>query len=67
VCGIELEGIAGKPGARAYDLFTRAFWDKGLLIRTTADVIALSPPLIINKAQIDEMFGSIADLLKSIK
>jgi beta-alanine--pyruvate transaminase len=67
VCGIELEGIAGKPGARAYDLFNRAFWDKGLLIRTTADVIALSPPLIINKAQIDEMFGSIADLLKAIK
>lgn len=67
VCGIELEGIAGKPGARAYDSFNRAFWDKGLLIRTTADVIALSPPLIINKAQVDEMFGSIADLLKAIK
>lgn len=67
VCGIELEGIAGKPGARAYDLFNKAFWDKGLLIRTTADVIALSPPLIINKAQVDQMFGSIADILKSIK
>ncbi len=67
VCGIELEGIAGKPGARAYDLFNKAFWNKGLLIRTTADVIALSPPLIINKAQVDQMFGSIADILKSIK
>ncbi|MFC7297233.1 aspartate aminotransferase family protein [Herminiimonas aquatilis] len=67
VCGIELEGISGKPGARAYDLFNQAFWDKGLLIRTTADVVALSPPLIINKAQIDQMFSSIADLLKSIK
>lgn len=67
VCGIELEGIAGKPGARAYDVFNQAFWDKGLLIRTTADVIALSPPLIINKAQVDEMFGRIADILKSIK
>lgn len=67
VCGIELEGIAGKPGARAYDLFNQAFWDKGLLIRTTADVIALSPPLIINKAQVDQIFGSIADLLRTIK
>lgn len=67
VCGIELEGIAGKPGARAYDLFNLAFWDKSLLIRTTADVIALSPPLIINKAQVDELFGTIADLLKAIK
>lgn len=67
VCGIELEGMAGKPGARAYEVFNQAFWDKGLLIRTTADVIALSPPLIINKAQVDEMFGSLADILKSIK
>lgn len=67
VCGIELEGIAGKPGARAYDLFTRAFWEKGVLTRTAADVIALSPPLIINKAQVDEIFGSIADILKSMK
>jgi beta-alanine--pyruvate transaminase len=67
VCGIELEGIAGKPGSRAYELFTKAFWEKGVLTRTAADVIALSPPLIVNKAQIDEIFGSIADILKSMK
>lgn len=67
VCGIELDGIAGKPGARAYDLFSKAYWDKGVLTRTTGDIVALSPPLIINKAQIDEMFGSIADILKSLK
>lgn len=67
VCGIELDGIAGKPGARAYDLFSKAYWDKGVLTRTTGDIVALSPPLIINKAQIDQMFGSIADILKSLK
>ena len=67
VCGIELDGIAGKPGARAYDLFSKAYWDKGVLTRTTGDIVALSPPLIINKAQIDEMFGSITDILKSLK
>ena len=67
VAGIELEGIAGKPGARAYDLFSKAFWDKGLLTRTTADILALSPPLIISKAQVDQMFGSIAEILKSLK
>jgi beta-alanine--pyruvate transaminase len=65
VCGIELEGVPGKPTARAYDVFTKCFWDKGVLIRTTGDIIALSPPLIINKAQIDELFGSIADVLKA--
>jgi beta-alanine--pyruvate transaminase len=67
VAGIELEGIAGKPGARAYELFTKAFWDKGLLTRVTADILALSPPLIINKQQVDEMFGSIADTLRNLK
>jgi beta-alanine--pyruvate transaminase len=67
VCGIELEGIAGKPGARAYELFSKAFWDKGVLTRTVADVIALSPPLIIDRAQVDRIFGSIADILKSMK
>jgi beta-alanine--pyruvate transaminase len=64
VCGIELEGVPGKPTARAFDVFQKCFWDKGVLIRTTGDIIALSPPLIINKAQIDELFGSIADVLK---
>ena len=65
VAGIELEGIAGKPTARAYDVFLKCFWDKGVLIRTTGDIIALSPPLIIDKAQIDELFGTIGDVLKT--
>ena len=46
-------------------MFNKCFWDKGVLIRTTGDIIALSPPLIINKAQIDELFGAIADVLKA--
>lgn len=67
VCGIELESIVGKPGTRAYELFTRAFHEKGLLLRTVADIVALSPPLIIDKAQIDQLFGGIAELLRSLK
>jgi beta-alanine--pyruvate transaminase len=65
VCGIELEGIPGKPSARAFDVFQKCFWEKNVLIRTTGDIIALSPPLIVEKAQIDQLFGSIADILKS--
>jgi beta-alanine--pyruvate transaminase len=61
---IELESIPGKPGARAYDVFVRAF-EAGLLIRVTGDIIALSPPLIIEKAHIDELFGKLADVLKA--
>jgi beta-alanine--pyruvate transaminase len=67
VCGIELEGIPGKPTARAFDVFLKCFWDKGVMIRTTGDILALSPPLIIDKPQIDQLFGAIADVLKAQK
>lgn len=63
VCGIELESAPGKPGTRAFDVFLKCFWDKGVLIRTTGDIIALSPPLIIDKAQIDQLFAAIAEVL----
>jgi len=64
VAGIELQSRPGKVGARAFDVFLKAF-EKGLLIRTTGDTIALSPPLIVSKPQIDEIFGIIADILKT--
>ncbi|MCW5624630.1 MAG: aminotransferase class III-fold pyridoxal phosphate-dependent enzyme, partial [Burkholderiales bacterium] len=65
VAGIELQPIADKPTARAMEVFTRAY-EKGVLIRTTGDTIALSPPLIIEKAQIDRIFDTIRDILKSL-
>ncbi|MGE5526271.1 MAG: aspartate aminotransferase family protein [Rhodospirillaceae bacterium] len=63
VAGIELEAIPGKPTARAFEVFQRCF-EKGVLIRTTGDIIALSPPLVISKAQIDELVGTLADVLR---
>ena len=65
IAGIELASIPGKAGARAYDAFVRAFND-GILIRVTGDIIALSPPLVINKQQIDELFGKLAAILKTL-
>jgi beta-alanine--pyruvate transaminase len=65
VAGIELEPRAGQVGKRATELFHRCF-DTGLLIRVTGDIIALSPPLILEKAHIDEMVGRIGDLLATI-
>lgn len=65
VCGIELESLPGKPGARAFDVFLRCFWEKNILIRTTGDIIALSPPLIINADQVNQLFSAIADVLRS--
>ncbi len=65
IAGIELEPIADQPTARAFEAFLRCY-DKGVLIRTTGDIIALSPPLIISKQNIDELFGTIADVLKTL-
>jgi beta-alanine--pyruvate transaminase len=65
VAGIELEPRPGAPGKRAMELFHKCF-DNGLLIRVTGDIIALSPPLILEKAHIDEMVGRIAELVATI-
>ncbi|WFU00596.1 aspartate aminotransferase family protein [Rhizobium sp. CB3171] len=61
---IELDPIAGEPTKRAFTAFLKAY-EKGLLIRTTGDIIALSPPLIIEKHHIDELFGKLRDILQN--
>ena len=66
VAGIELEPRPGAPTKRATELFQACF-DHGLLVRATGDIIALSPPLIVTKPQIDEMVGIIADRLATIE
>jgi beta-alanine--pyruvate transaminase len=63
VAGIEVAPRDGKPGARAYDAFVECF-RRGLLVRVTGDIIALSPPLIAEKSHVDEMFSLLADVLK---
>ncbi len=62
---IELEPIKGEPTKRAFSAFLKAF-DDGLLIRTTGDIIALSPPLIIEKQHIDEIVGKLRTVLSEI-
>lgn len=61
---VELAPIEGRPGKRAFDIFVKAF-EAGILIRVTGDIIAMSPPLIISKDQIDELIGTLGDVLKS--
>ena len=65
VGGIELHPREGGPGKRAFEAFTKAF-DQGVLIRVTADTIAVSPPLIVQKEQIDEIVGTIDEVLKTV-
>jgi beta-alanine--pyruvate transaminase len=62
---IELHPIEGAPTKRAFSAFLSAF-EKGYMIRTTGDIIALSPPLIITKPQIDELFDCLSEVLREI-
>ena len=66
VGAVELEPIAGQPTKRAFSAFLKAY-EAGLLIRTTGDIIALSPPLIIEKAEIDQIVGTLGDILKTLE
>ncbi|MEH7847248.1 aspartate aminotransferase family protein [Rhizobium laguerreae] len=62
VAGVELAVRDGAVGARAYDVFVDCF-NKGLLIRVTGDIIALSPPLTIERTQIDDIVSMLAEAL----
>jgi beta-alanine--pyruvate transaminase len=66
VAGIELSPREGKPGARGYEVFTDCFHNRDLLIRVTGDVIALSPPLILEKSHIDRIFETLREAIECI-
>jgi beta-alanine--pyruvate transaminase len=56
---IELEPIKEKPTLRAYNVLCEAFNNQKTLLRVTGDIIALSPPLIIEKNEIDQLIENI--------
>jgi beta-alanine--pyruvate transaminase len=66
VAGIEYEPIAGKPGARGFDTFLRA-WEANILVRAAGDITALSPPLIIEKSHIDELIGTLGKVIRETR
>ena len=65
IAGVELEPIAGEPTKRAFSAFLDAY-ENNVMIRTTGDIIAMSPPLIIEKSHIDTLIGTVADVLKRL-
>jgi beta-alanine--pyruvate transaminase len=66
IAAIELEARPGAPGRRAYEAFVKAF-ENGVLIRVTGDIIALSPPLIVQKSQIDRLFECVREVLQAVE
>jgi beta-alanine--pyruvate transaminase len=65
ILGLELESIPGKVGARAFEVYSKCF-ERGLLTRQTGDILALSPPLIIERPQIDQIFTTLAEVLRGL-
>ena len=65
VGAIELAPIPGEASKRAFSAFVKAF-ERGALIRTTGDIIALSPPLIITRGQIDELIDHVREVLRMV-
>ena len=65
VGAIELAPREGAPGSRGMEAMVKA-WEKSAMIRVTGDIIALSPPLIIEKSHIDQLFSAIREVLEAI-
>jgi len=65
IAAIELKPRDGAPGVRAFDLY-KACFERGVLVRATGDIIALSPPLIITPEQIDILFDTIESVLRNL-
>jgi beta-alanine--pyruvate transaminase len=65
VAGIELEPRPDAPGARGMEVYLQCF-ERDLLVRSTGDVIALSPPLIVAREEIDRMFTILGEVLRGL-
>jgi beta-alanine--pyruvate transaminase len=63
---VELEPRAGAAGARAFEAHVKAFFEEDLMVRFTGDIIALSPPLIVQKDQIDQMVERLGRVLRAL-
>lgn len=55
-----------KPGERGYQVFENCFWEQNTLVRCTADIIALSPPLIAEKEHIEQIFSALRAAIKTL-
>ncbi|KFL38047.1 aspartate aminotransferase family protein [Arenimonas donghaensis] len=65
VGAVELAARPEGAGLRGYEVFNRAFFEQNLMVRCTGDVIALSPPLILNKEHIDRIFDRLAATIRA--
>ncbi len=65
MCGVELAPVAGHPGKRAYEAFLKCY-EKGVLVRSAGETVALTPPLIATRQHVDQIVGTLGDALKAM-
>lgn len=63
IAGIQFAPSSEGVGKRGYDIFTRCFYD-GVLVRASGDIIAMSPPLIMESKHIDQMVSTLERAIK---
>ena len=64
VAAVELAPRDGKPGARGFEVFKNAY-EHGVMVRCTMDILAMSPPLIIEKSHIDQLVGTLENAIRA--
>ncbi|MDM8348620.1 aspartate aminotransferase family protein [Pseudomonas sp. sp1636] len=64
VGGVQLAPNSQGVGKRGYQIFEQCFYND-LMVRVTGDTLALSPPLIVEKAQIDSLVEKLADAIRT--
>jgi beta-alanine--pyruvate transaminase len=62
---VELAARPGAPAARGYEAFEKC-WDKGVYVRPVGDALCFCPPLIAEKKHLDQLFGTVAEVLKTL-
>jgi len=62
---IELAPRPGAAGERGYEVFEKC-WDRGVFVRPVGDSVAFCPPLIAQKKHLDQMFGTVSEVLKTV-
>ena len=62
---IELAPRPDAPGARAFEVFEKC-WEKGVYVRPVGDSVCFCPPLIVEQNHFDQMFGTVAEVLKTV-
>jgi beta-alanine--pyruvate transaminase len=65
VGAVELAPREGAPAARGYDVFANCFHEQQLMVRVTGDVLAMSPPLIVEESHIAQVVERLGKAIKA--